>query len=160
MGHTLARRGLLAPWQSVLVSSQRQGRGQLRRNWVSPAGNIYAALRLPMQEPFASSAASTVTGAMLAAALGKLGFEVRLKWPNDLAVLDGDTPAKVAGILLEERAGVLLAGIGINVAGRDLARRGRHAREGPGLGPGKITKNISYRREPMVSTCKLPVLRV
>ena len=113
MGHTLARRGLLAPWQSVLVSSQRQGRGQLRRNWVSPAGNIYAALRLPMQEPFASSAASTVTGAMLAAALGKLGFEVRLKWPNDLAVLDGDTPAKVAGILLEERAGVLLAGIGI-----------------------------------------------
>ena len=116
MGHTLARRGLLAPWQSVLVSSQRQGRGQLRRNWVSPAGNIYAALRLPMQEPFASSAASTVTGAMLAAALGKLGFEVRLKWPNDLAVLDGDTPAKVAGILLEERAGVLLAGIGINVA--------------------------------------------
>ena len=116
VGHTLARRGLLAPWQSVLVSSQRQGRGRLRRNWVSPAGNIYAALRLPMQEPFASSAASTVTGAMLAAALGKLGFEVRLKWPNDLAVLDGDTPAKVAGILLEERAGVLLAGIGINVA--------------------------------------------
>ena len=51
VGHTLARRGLLAPWQSVLVSSQRQGRGQLRRNWVSPAGNIYAALRLPMQEP-------------------------------------------------------------------------------------------------------------
>ena len=79
VGHTLARRGLLAPWQSVLVSSQRQGRGQLRRNWVSPAGNIYAALRLPMQEPFAGSAASTVTGAMLAAALGKLGFEVRLK---------------------------------------------------------------------------------
>ena len=64
VGHTLARRGLLAPWQSVLVSSQRQGRGQLRRNWVSPAGNIYAALRLPMQEPFAGSAASTVTGAM------------------------------------------------------------------------------------------------
>ena len=102
MGHTLARRGLLAPWQSVLVSSQRQGRGQLRRNWVSPAGNIYAA--------------PTVTGAMLASALGKLGFKVRLKWPNDLAVLDGDTPAKVAGILLEERGGVLLAGIGINVA--------------------------------------------
>lgn len=164
VGHTLARRGLLAPWQSVLVSSQRQGRGQLRRNWVSPAGNIYAALRLPMQEPFASSAASTVTGAMLAAALGKLGFEVRLKWPNDLAVLDGDTPAKVAGILLEERAGVLLARhryqCGLGPAGRDLARRGRHAREGPGFGPGKITKNISYRREPMVSTCKLPVLRV
>ena len=124
MGHTLARRGLLAPWQSVLVSSQRQGRGQLRRNWVSPAGNIYAALRLPMQEPFASSAASTVTGATrlvlqpmkALSSMTVLGFEVRLKWPNDLAVLDGDTPAKVAGILLEERAGVLLAGIGINVA--------------------------------------------
>ena len=53
---------------------------------------------------------------MLAATLGKLGFAVRLKWPNDLVVQDGDASAKVAGILLEERAGVLLAGIGINVA--------------------------------------------
>ena len=116
MGHTLARRGLLAPWQSVLVSSQRQGRGQLRRNWVSPAGNIYAALRLPMQEPFASSAASTVTGAMLAAALGKLGFEVRLKWPNDLLARG----LKLAGILVEtarDDAGQTFAvcGVGLNV---------------------------------------------
>lgn len=115
-GHTLARRGLLAPWQSVLVSSQRRGRGQLRREWLSPAGNIYAALRLPLQEPFSGSAASAATGAMLAAALNGMGFPVRLKWPNDLALLDRNGAAKVAGILLEERAGVLLAGIGINVA--------------------------------------------
>lgn len=115
VGHTLARRGLLAPWQSVLASSQRQGRGQLRRDWLSPAGNIYAALRLPAEEPFAGPAASVTTGAILAAALGKLGFDVRLKWPNDLALLQDGQAFKVAGILLEERAGVLLAGIGINV---------------------------------------------
>ena len=116
-----------------------------------------------MQEPFAGSAASTVTGAMLAATLGKLGFAVRLKWPNDLVVQDGDAPAKVAGILLEERAGVLLAGIGINVAWaprQSPCAPGPPCPRRPWFRGRKNHKNISYRREPVVSTCKLPVLRV
>ena len=59
---------------------------------------------------------AVVAGIAVVKAARRFGLELSLKWPNDLAVLDGDTPAKVAGILLEERAGVLLAGIGINVA--------------------------------------------
>ncbi len=109
----------LAPFDSVLARSQSAGRGQFRRHWHSPAGNIYAALRLPQTAPFLGTEAAVALGAWIARALRDLGFPCLLKWPNDIvlagAAADGG-PGKVCGILLEERAGVLLAGIGINVA--------------------------------------------
>lgn len=113
----LAARGWLAPWESVQAVSQTAGRGQLRRQWRSPPGNLYAALRLPCAPPFDGSAAAPAMGVLAARALQTMGWPVRLKWPNDL-VLDGadGTPRKVAGVLLEERGGVLLAGMGLNVA--------------------------------------------
>lgn len=112
----LAARGWLEPWDSVQVFSQTAGRGQLRRQWHSPVGNLYAALRLPLTPPFDGTAAAPAVGALLAEALADDGWRIRLKWPNDLVVCDNDSqPRKIAGILLEERGGVLLAGIGINV---------------------------------------------
>lgn len=47
---------------SVLALSQRSGRGQLGRNWVSPEGNVYAALRLPQSHPFTGTAAAPAVG--------------------------------------------------------------------------------------------------
>ena len=112
----LAARGWLEPWDSVQVVSQTAGRGQLRRQWHSPAGNVYAALRLPLVPPFDGTAAAPAVGALLAEALAMDGWQVRLKWPNDLVLCASEAdPRKLAGILLEERGGVLLAGIGINV---------------------------------------------
>ena len=112
----LAARGWLEPWDSVQVCSQTAGRGQLRRQWHSPAGNLYAALRLPMTAPFDGTAAAPAVGALLAEALAVDGWRIKLKWPNDLVMCGTDNqPRKVAGILLEERGGVLLAGIGVNV---------------------------------------------
>lgn len=113
----LAGRGWLEPWDSVLAVSQTAGRGQLRRQWVSPPGNIYAALRLPLAPPFDGTAAAPVMGMLLAQGLRQDGWPTLLKWPNDLVLCGTDGIArKLAGILLEERGGVLLAGIGINVA--------------------------------------------
>ncbi|MDE6735024.1 MAG: biotin--[acetyl-CoA-carboxylase] ligase [Desulfovibrio sp.] len=111
----LASEGRLHIWDSVLAASQTAGRGQLRRHWVSPPGNIYAALRFPVSPPFDGGAAAAAVGLLAAEALGALGWQLRIKWPNDLVLIGGDTPRKVAGILLEERGGVLLAGIGVNV---------------------------------------------
>ena len=112
----LAGRGWLAPWESVQAVSQTAGRGQLRRHWHSPVGNVYAALRLPLDPPFDGTAAAPAVGLLLAEALCAEGFPVKLKWPNDLVLhAAGATPRKLAGILLEERGGVLLAGIGVNV---------------------------------------------
>ena len=55
-------------------------------------------------------------GLLLACALRAEGWPVLLKWPNDLVLSLPEGPRKLAGILLEERGGVLLAGIGVNVS--------------------------------------------
>lgn len=115
VAYRLAMSGKLAEWDSVLVASQSSGRGQMRRRWFSPVGNIYAALRLPCSPPFLTTAAASATGGLLACALAHMGLQVCIKWPNDIVLLDSGTPKKVAGILIEERNGVLLAGVGINV---------------------------------------------
>ncbi len=104
-------------WASALALSQNQGRGQTRRLWHSPVGNVYAALRLPLEGPFLTTAAAPALSVFLAQALQSVGYFLRIKWPNDL-VLQGTsahTALKVGGILLEERQGVLMAGIGLNV---------------------------------------------
>ena len=102
---------MLHEWDSVLGLRQNNGRGQLRRAWNSPEGNIYAAMRLPSTGFFSNEIGSLVIGYLLVGALQKLGYNSRIKWPNDIMVDE----KKVGGILLEERAGILMAGIGINV---------------------------------------------
>lgn len=107
----------LGEFDSLLAESQTAGRGQFRRHWASPAGNIYAALRLPMRPPFTGTEAAVAFGAWLCLGLRSLGYPCLLKWPNDIVLPDeGQGAAKVCGILLEERGGVLMAGIGVNVA--------------------------------------------
>lgn len=111
VAHALAAAGALPEWGTVLAVSQRAGRGQLRRPWESPPGNIYAALRLPAAGVFSTDAAAIALGCLFAEAFNALGVPVQLKWPNDLLLGD----AKVGGMLIEEKRGVVLAGIGINV---------------------------------------------
>lgn len=111
--------GRLGLFDSLLAEAQTAGRGQFRRHWCSPKGNVYAALRLPVTSPFAGTEAAVALGAWTAAALRELGYPCLLKWPNDV-VLPEDAmgrpgPAKVCGILLEERGGALFAGMGVNV---------------------------------------------
>lgn len=123
---TLLRLNHFPEWASVLCLSQSAGRGQMRRAWASPEGNLYAALRLPNEGPFAGTAAAPAIGGLLAEALEAEGAPVMLKWPNDLLQGEKGRPLdsipgkhdcrKVGGILLEERFGALVAGIGINTA--------------------------------------------
>ena len=55
----------LGVFDSLLAESQTNGRGQYRRNWGSPAGNLYASLRLPMEPPFVGTEAAVACGACL-----------------------------------------------------------------------------------------------
>jgi BirA family transcriptional regulator, biotin operon repressor / biotin---[acetyl-CoA-carboxylase] ligase len=110
VGWTLAAAGLLPPFASVVAVTQSQGRGQMRRSWSSPPGNLYAALAWPVAPGDLGAMAPVLVGYCLAEGLAGQGFPVLLKWPNDL-LLDG---GKVAGILIEERCGQALAGIGLN----------------------------------------------
>lgn len=113
--HKLAKSGLLVEWDSVLAQSQTAGRGQMRRVWVSPPGNLYAALRLPHAAPFDTAPAAIAMGALLAVALSDFGCKIRLKWPNDLVLVRKNFMGKLGGILLEENQDVILAGIGLNL---------------------------------------------
>ncbi len=60
--HALAAADALPEWGAVLAVSQRAGRGQLRRPWESPPGNIYAAMRLPANGVFATETAAIALG--------------------------------------------------------------------------------------------------
>lgn len=139
----LVNMGKLPVFGSVLALSQSSGRGQLRRHWLSPPGNIYASWRMPLEGVMCSQGASVVLGFLFCRAFAALGWDIKLKWPNDL-ILDR---CKVGGILLEERNGVLMAGIGLNINSsppEDLLRAG-HAISatalcGHGPAPEKITQ--------------------
>lgn len=109
---SLVRQEALAPWDSVLAVAQEQGRGQLRRPWHSPPGNVYAAWRLPESFAALGDAAAPAAGWLAVQGFRGLGLDLRLKWPNDLLLEE----RKVGGLLLEERGGVLLAGLGLNLA--------------------------------------------
>jgi BirA family biotin operon repressor/biotin-[acetyl-CoA-carboxylase] ligase len=109
----MAEKNLLPEWGAVLSSCQTEGRGQMRRVWHSPRGNLHVTFRLPGDALLKGDAASVVTGYILVMAFRTLGFPLLLKWPNDLLLEEG---GKAGGILLEEKKGVLLAGLGVNLA--------------------------------------------
>lgn len=111
----LAEKGALKVWDSVQADLQTSGRGQLRRSWLGRVGNIYASIRLPLENPFSSTAGAVATSVLCLEALASEGFELALKWPNDLARESEGHLFKIGGILLEERNGILIAGIGINL---------------------------------------------
>lgn len=122
----LLQRDLFPEWSFVLSLSQSSGRGQMRREWASPEGNLYMALHLPNEGPFATFAAAPAIGGLMAEALEAEGCPVMLKWPNDLLqsrhgkkfsiIPAREECHKVGGILLEERRGALIAGIGLNLS--------------------------------------------
>lgn len=109
----LLENDLLPEWGAVLCSCQTEGRGQLRRTWHSPRGNLYVSFRLPRDSSLRGDAASLVVGGLIAGAFERIGLPLSLKWPNDLLLAES---GKVGGLLLEERDGVILAGLGVNLA--------------------------------------------
>ena len=132
--------GGLPEWGAVLAVTQTAGRGQLRRSWHSPAGNLHAAWAWPTPPKGFADLLPLAAGLLVAEALEALGVSLRLKWPNDLLLGD----RKVGGILMEERRGRVLVGLGLNLAAAPPASALRDEwaqpaatlpRLGAGLGP-------------------------
>ena len=105
-------------WDSVVAVRQTTGRGQQKREWLSPAGNLHVSWLLPLPEVDPEQALkwdgllSLMTGFVLVRAFNEMNVPAKMKWPNDL-LMDN---RKFAGILVERRGPHILAGIGINVA--------------------------------------------
>ncbi|EIZ80274.1 BirA family transcriptional regulator [Novosphingobium sp. Rr 2-17] len=100
----------------LVADRQTAGRGRLGRPWNDGFGNFMGStvVRPASGDPPTASLALMAGVAVhesVSLFLDK-GCDLRLKWPNDLMLNDG----KLAGILLEMVAGVVIVGIGVNLA--------------------------------------------
>lgn len=127
--------GRLSVWDAVIAGTQWAGRGQVRRPWSSLPGNLHVAWR-PMDLPSAWDPLASLIPAWLAArTLARIGgWDIRVKWPNDLLWQD----AKVGGILVEQRGGRTLAGMGLNLAAPPRLEAAYDSMIGPGAMNGRI----------------------
>lgn len=116
--------------QLLTTEYQFGGRGRLGRRWLSPVGRNLC-VSMGFSVPGAAdrlSGLSLVVGLAVADALVSCGVsEVKLKWPNDLIVMQGDNDyAKLGGILVDVQMhqGFCLAviGIGLNQGGAAMSR--------------------------------------
>ncbi len=102
----------------VAADHQAAGRGRLDRTWETPPGTaVTFSLVLRPSVPAARWPwLPLLVGHNVAKALTALGYDARVKWPNDV-LLDGDR--KVAGILVERvdtpDGPAAIIGVGINV---------------------------------------------
>lgn len=138
----LIEMGHLSDWGAVLALRQEAGRGQLRRAWFSPEGNMHVSFCLPGGDVFAGSAATVILGLLFCEAFDALGLNLKLKWPNDLVLNGPEGPGKLGGILLEEKNGVLVAGVGINAV---RLPEGGACRPGAALPPAALPENFAPR---------------
>ena len=104
--------------QPVQVSADQQTAGRGRRGsvWSQADQGLYVTYGLPIEGNCSDLSAFTlVAGLAVAHVLVDLGYELRLKWPNDLYTVEG---AKFGGILCEvihQKKSWLLVGIGVNI---------------------------------------------
>jgi BirA family transcriptional regulator, biotin operon repressor / biotin---[acetyl-CoA-carboxylase] ligase len=124
----LARRTPGAPHGTLVISRvQKGGRGRLGRAWGSPPGGLWMSLVLRPEIPVYLASRITQAAAVgVAKALWDFGVEARIKWPNDLLVVQrGDLVGrKICGILAEAGVGdtpggyrrldFVILGIGLN----------------------------------------------
>jgi BirA family biotin operon repressor/biotin-[acetyl-CoA-carboxylase] ligase len=95
----------------VFAEEQTAGRGRSGAKWHSRRGQSLLFSLLLIDCGIGGEALSLACAVAVAEAIGKAGTaHARIKWPNDI-ILDG---RKVAGILVEARAGICVIGIGIN----------------------------------------------
>jgi BirA family biotin operon repressor/biotin-[acetyl-CoA-carboxylase] ligase len=105
----------------VSASAQTAGRGRLDRNWESPPGGVYLSIVCRPDLPPAEAPLFTLAAAVATTrAARETAIDARIKWPNDVLVVDENSATqKLAGILTEmrgeaDRIAWLVVGIGIN----------------------------------------------
>jgi BirA family biotin operon repressor/biotin-[acetyl-CoA-carboxylase] ligase len=122
----------LAPHATCVVAElQTAGKGRRGRSWQAGLG---ASLTFSLLWRFQSGASalsglSLAVGVGLIRALHALGInQARLKWPNDVLVANGQSPEKLAGILIElqgdmDGPSAAVIGVGVNLKLPEEMRR-------------------------------------
>jgi BirA family biotin operon repressor/biotin-[acetyl-CoA-carboxylase] ligase len=102
----------------VIAGRQKEGRGRLKRSWMSSEGGLYFTVVVRPKIPPALSSRVNLAASMILAQTLRNMFNINamVKWPNDV-LIDGK---KISGILSEmeaeiDRVSFISIGIGINV---------------------------------------------
>ncbi len=94
----------------VFCDHQLKGEGRRSRPWFSSERSIAMSFGLA---PCAKlSLTSLELGALVCDFLEKRNIKAKLKWPNDICLMNGK---KCGGILIQSKKGSLVAGIGLNL---------------------------------------------
>ena len=114
----LAKRKLDMPHGTVFIANkQTNGKGRLGRTWESQKNSgIYMSMLL--KEPLPADAFSQITLVAGVAVCHALGYNTKIKWPNDIII----GTRKVCGILTEKTGDAIICGIGINVNTKSFSR--------------------------------------
>ena len=112
----------------VAADAQTAGRGRMGRTWHSPAGEhlYFSVLLRPGRRAADIPPVTLLVGAVVAEVVAALGVMPRLKWPNDVQVVDAaGRVRKLAGILTEmtsagDAVEHAVIGVGLNVNGVDF----------------------------------------
>ena len=102
----------------AVAEFQSAGRGRFDRRWEAPEGSsiMMTLLLRPEFSPQYASMLTLVMGMAVAQAAEELGFNVSIKWPNDIVI----SKKKICGILTEMSTEIdyinhVVIGVGINV---------------------------------------------
>ncbi len=106
----------------VIARRQSRGRGRLDHLWASPEGGLYLSVIVGAPDERTSWLPLAVGASLTEALVRRYSLPIRLKWPNDLLVVEAHRPSrKLAGILVDRVAsprlgGAAVVGVGVNVA--------------------------------------------
>lgn len=96
----------------IIAKEQISGKGRYGRIWSSPAGNLYASIKLNVSGLQECCKYSFLTAVAISMSLEEFCLKPQCKWPNDVLV-DGK---KISGILLQtDGKNKLVVGIGVNI---------------------------------------------
>lgn len=136
----------------IVAEQQTQGRGRLRRPWLSsPHRGIYLSILLRGPLPFDRAPQVTMVAALSLTRCLRMdwGIEAFTKWPNDVLVQG----RKIAGILTEAKSDqdqihFLIVGIGINInhSRSDLSETFRYPATSLALELGHAVKRQDFLR--------------
>ncbi|MCR5506243.1 MAG: biotin--[acetyl-CoA-carboxylase] ligase, partial [bacterium] len=98
----------------IVADTQTSGRTTKKQGWISPKGNLYFSILLPLDDEKKLPQYSFLSALAVAESIKEidsLNNIVNIKWPNDILL----NKQKIAGILIEKEENCVIIGIGLNV---------------------------------------------
>lgn len=146
-------------WALVVAEEQTAGRGRLSRSWTSKPGTglLFSVALAATDVPAHLSLIPLLVGLAVAQRCVVQGVPARVKWPNDIIVIDSDgVVGKLGGVLLERTPAMVVAGVGLNVFESPAAQ---DAPEGAALvDHGLAATQTQGVREVLLADCTAAIL--